>query len=384
MGTVCTLNASWMDTITINGYASMEYEHKLTGPAGAKADEHGSLDADGFDLVMNFQPTDRFRYAVDLTWEHGAATEDGRGNVAVEYSFSEYAFSDALKVRFGKMFTAFGIYNEIHTAKPAFLSVKEPYTTNKIYKSAGGPTFFPRWGTGLALVGSVDWLEGVDYNLMITNGTVEPTGQGGTGDEYNPHDKDHDDFKAIGFRTRASLTSSWQVGMSLYTERYALFDEENLSYSQAGYRDLSSYGLQLIGDISDEMGLEVEIIGGIYKDTTQAGVVGDLVHRLGYTIMPFYTPSAEFWDKFTFYTRYEQVDADTNVNSTQTYRGSVITIVPGFNYEFASQGTSRLVLKTELKRVTADAHTYYASKADAGIGSSLSFTELRMSMSASF
>ena len=89
-----------------------------------------------------------------MTWEHGAATEDDRGNVALEYGFVEYAVSDLLKVRFGKMFTPFGIFNEIHTAKPAFLSVKEAAGTNKPERIVeAGYRFFPRWGTGIALRG---------------------------------------------------------------------------------------------------------------------------------------------------------------------------------------------------------------------------------------
>ena len=41
--------------------------------------------------------------------------------------------SDAVKLRAGKMFTPFGIYNEIHTAKPSIIILKEPNPTNKMY-----------------------------------------------------------------------------------------------------------------------------------------------------------------------------------------------------------------------------------------------------------
>src|SRR5215208_2046366 len=112
------LHAQVTDFVRINGYTSVEFE-KTLGEAG-RGDHSGSFDADGFDLVLNFTPSHRLRVAADLTWEHGPATEDGRGNVAVEYAFPEYYASDLLKVRAGKMFTNFGIYNEIHTAKPAF------------------------------------------------------------------------------------------------------------------------------------------------------------------------------------------------------------------------------------------------------------------------
>ena len=121
-GSVASAQVS--DMFHLNGYSSFEFEKQL-GDKG-KGDPNGSFDADLFDLVFNFTPVPRLRVSSDLTWEHGAASEDGRGNVAVEYAFAEVTAKDWLKLRAGKMFTAFGIYNEIHTAKPAFLTVKEP------------------------------------------------------------------------------------------------------------------------------------------------------------------------------------------------------------------------------------------------------------------
>ena len=79
------------DKLRINGYGSLEYEKQITDASKGKGDKNGSFDADGFDLVFNFTPTDRFRVAADLTWEHGPATEEFRGNVAVEYAFAEYS-----------------------------------------------------------------------------------------------------------------------------------------------------------------------------------------------------------------------------------------------------------------------------------------------------
>lgn len=86
--------------LTINGYSSFEFEKPLEEEDGG--DPNNSFDADLFDLVFNFQVTDRVRVAADLTWEHGAATEDDFGNAAVEYAFVEYAFTDLAKVRVGE------------------------------------------------------------------------------------------------------------------------------------------------------------------------------------------------------------------------------------------------------------------------------------------
>src|SRR5436190_14010768 len=104
------------DRIVINGYTNFEFSKQLS--KDGKGDKNGSFDADQFDLVFNITVSERVRAALDLSWEHGTATEDGRGNQAMEYGFVEYTLSDKLKLRFGKMFTPFGVFNEIHTAKP--------------------------------------------------------------------------------------------------------------------------------------------------------------------------------------------------------------------------------------------------------------------------
>ena len=159
------------DMFSIGGYYELEFEKSFSDDYG---DPNGSFDMDLFDLVLNFRPSDRFRISADLTWEHGPATESGQGNVAVEYAFAEYSLYKALKIRGGKMFTAFGIYNEIHTAKPANLSVKEPFSTNKPKKIGGkkeGNAFFPRWQTGIAALGTFNiGSVGVDYIAQISNG----------------------------------------------------------------------------------------------------------------------------------------------------------------------------------------------------------------------
>ena len=140
--------------ITINGYTSFEVEKQVDGQGKGGGDPHLSFDADLFDLVVNFQVSDQVRAAADFTWEHGVASEDDRGNAALEYGFVEHTFSDLFKIRVGKMFTPFGIFNEIHTAKTAFLSVKEAASTNKPERIVEGAfRFFPRWGVGIALRG---------------------------------------------------------------------------------------------------------------------------------------------------------------------------------------------------------------------------------------
>ncbi|MBN1782996.1 hypothetical protein JW948_17815 [bacterium] len=141
MFTTVLLAGKLNENIRINGYSGFEFE-KMFGDEG-KGDPNGSFDSDLFDLVFNVTTADYLRIAADITWEHGAATEDGRGNAAVEYVFCEYLVRDWLKFRAGKMFTPFGIYNEIHTAKPVILTVNEPLSTKKTTSSAVICVFIP-------------------------------------------------------------------------------------------------------------------------------------------------------------------------------------------------------------------------------------------------
>ena len=104
------------------------------------------------------------------------------------------------------MFVHFGIYNEIHTAKPATLTVKEPQSTNKNHKFGSELRFYPRWLTGIAVtgrrtIGGVD----VDYIAQLANGEQSTV---------NPFEEDENQEKSISGRVRAY--SSRQPGFGRF------------------------------------------------------------------------------------------------------------------------------------------------------------------------
>jgi hypothetical protein len=200
------------DRIVINGYTNFEFEKQVSKQG--KGDKNGSFDADQIDLVFNVAVSERVRVAIDLSWEHGTATEDDRGNQALEYGFVEYAFSDKLKLRFGKMHTPFGVFNEIHTAKPAFLSVKEPPSLNKNSRVVGGGyLFYPRWGAGIEAHGDAV-VRGMDltYDVLVANGDSETV---------NPFELDENTSKSVTTRVRLDVTDNIRVGYSFYRDRLA-------------------------------------------------------------------------------------------------------------------------------------------------------------------
>lgn len=287
------------DKIAINGYTSFEFEKQLDKSGGG--DKNGSFDSDGFDLVLNFQISDKVRAATDFTWEHGAATEDDRGNVAVEYAFIEYTFSDLAKVRVGKMFTPFGVFNQIHTAKPAFLSVKEAASTNKpdrIVEDA--EVFFPRWGAGIALQGdgSIGWRQ-FDYDILVANGEQDG----------NAFEEDDNGSKSLTGRFRIDAAENLRVGASFYQDH-----TENPE----------------VGKIRSS-GVELDWNAGGFRLLAEA-VIGSQDSKLGSTDQMgwFVQPSYHFENGLTPYLRYDWIDPDTDRGSDE---GSDLII--GLNYEIS-------------------------------------------------
>jgi len=313
------------DRVTINGYSSFEFEKQLE--EDGKGEPNGSFDADLFDLVTNIQATNRLRIAADITWEHGAATEDGRGNAAVEYAFPEYTVFNWLKLRAGKMFIPFGIYNEIHTAKPAFLTVKEPLSTNKNHKFGSDVRFYPRWGCGIAVLGnsSIDKMR-LDYILQVSNGDQEMT---------NPFEEDDNKEKAVAGRMRFAPFYGLRFGVSGYVDWATQYEMVDGEPEDSGNRlQLWSLGGQLEWAIADAA-LEFEFVGGSYD----AG--SDAISRWALTAMASYTLK----ERFTPYFRFELLEPNTDIDNDM---GKML--VYGMNIQIATP----LFLKIENNTIMAD------------------------------
>ncbi len=306
------------DSFRINGYFSLEYERQLEKKEKGRGDPNGSFDADLLDLVINWSATDHLRLAADLTWEHGAATEGGRGNVGVEYAWVEYAFTDWLRFRGGKMFTPFGIYNEIHTAKPAFLTVKEPFSTNKTDKFGTEARLYPRWTAGLAVLGNGsspigDW----DYVLGVGNGENESG-------SANPFEEDDNKQKAFMGRFHLSPLERLQLGASFYADQLTEYDDEGEDTKKR--TSLLAYGAQATWTLqSPAIGVELEYVGGDRRPSAASGLPE--VRSNGGTAMVWWTLA----DRYTPYLRVEYLDPDTKAHKDEAtlVLGGINVRVPG-------------------------------------------------------
>jgi hypothetical protein len=298
------------DRIRINGYTSFEFEKQLEKKGQGNGDPNGSFDADGFDLVLNIHASERVRAALDLALEHGVATEDSRGNVAMEYGFVEYTFSDMFKLRVGKMFTPFGVYNEIHTAKNAFLSVKEPASLNKNDRIVeGGFRFYPRWGAGIALHGDgVIGKKNFGYDVLLANGEQENT---------NPFEEDDNGFKSITVRVRFEPTNSLRLGYSAYVDKFS--DEKVGRLVSNGVEfEWSKAKFRLQGELA---------IGGLRPRG------GPTINQIGFYLQPSY----HFANGLTPYLRLDLLDLNTR---TRDEDGT--SFIAGVNFELAKQCNVKL------------------------------------------
>lgn len=333
-----TAQAQVSEHLRINGYGSVEYEYNFSDRG--RGDQFGSFDADGFDLVLNFTPADRFRIAADLNWEHGTTIEEGYGNIGYEYVFAEYAVADYLKIRAGKQFISFGIYNEIHTAKPVMLAVKEPSSTVRTDRVGSPVLFYPRWGTGLSFVGNyhVGSLP-IDYIVQLTNGDHPYD---------NPHEKDYDKTKALNGRLRVAAYQSGLVDVNAGASYY--FDDgDSLS--------LSSWGVQLEAQ-AGPFSAEFEYMAGSY---TPYGAVA--ITRNGYYLQAGYL----FADHYTPYARWEAHDPNTSKSEDLAN-----TLVLGIN----ARVNDYLFLKVEVDRFLSETKNSRLK--------GVNYTELKSSISFGF
>lgn len=273
------------DRVVINGYTNFEFSKQISKEG--EGDKKGSFDADQFDLVFNITVSERVRVAADLSWEHGTATEDGRGNQALEYGFVEYAVSDQLKLRFGKMFTPFGVFNEIHTAKPAFLTVKEAASLNKNDRIVeGGYLFYPRWGAGIGLHGdSVIGGKDVTYDVLLANGEQ---------DEANPFEEDENSSKSLTARVRVDVKEYLRLGYSFYRD----------NPGTTTFTKLESHGLEA------ELNLARFRILGEIAFGSLGRRVGPRQRQVGWYIQP----SFHFKRGWTPYLRLEHINPDRRLS----------------------------------------------------------------------
>lgn len=249
-------------------YSSFELEYQIEDEGNG--DPNGSFDSDQIDLAFNYRRED-LRIAIDLVIEHGVETEEDRGNIALSFGFVEYVISDPLRVKAGKYFTPFGYHNEHLTVRTSFLTVKEPWSTNKPGKlTESGYRFFPRRQVGVGFLGNAPAGRGsVEYDVFVSNGEQEET---------NPFEEDDNDEKALTARLNfiPGTQDNFVIGLSTYFDR--LTDGDTLAtQSSAGLLFSWEPGRWLVRSevVLGEIDAEAD------RGSEQQGAYLDLGYRIG-------------------------------------------------------------------------------------------------------
>lgn len=273
--------------LDLHAYVSLEANAQTT--AEGRGDPNGSLDVDVAELLVTAR-RGALRGSIALDVEHGADTERGLGTVNLGFGFIEYSFADAVRLRAGKLLNPFGFYNEIHTVKSGYPSVKEASSTLKPYRlSRNGFRYAPKWEAGVAALGSFRVADAsIDYVVSVANGENVIAGAGNP-DTYdsNPYDQDNNVDKSVTGRMRYSPIDDLTVGASFYR---AGLTEVVADVAQNG--DLLSYGAfvhftrgnwLLLGELNHGR-LEPTAGGGA---VTELGWVTTAGYRFAERWMPF-------------------------------------------------------------------------------------------------
>ncbi|MBI3581480.1 MAG: hypothetical protein HY098_05305 [Nitrospinae bacterium] len=204
-----------LSKISFNGYVDVEY----STADNAEGNYNSSFHMHHLSFLLDVPITDKLSTYAHVEFDHGTnigtssvnktGAPVGGGDLVVENAFIRYVSSDAVQFRVGRMLTPFGYYNEIHDATPTIISFAVPRAINNM-EDRGGTTMFPRWNTGVGMLGTV--LLGsstLDYIMYVGNGE-NPPGLNDSESDANPN-------KAFGARVNFQPNERMQIGASVYS-----------------------------------------------------------------------------------------------------------------------------------------------------------------------
>ena len=100
------------DHLRIDGFGTQGYL-RTTDNNFLGADSRGTFDFSAYSLVLKANVTDQF-----TVWSELSTSSQMRDAISLEWAFAQYNFNDSLNVKFGKMHTPVGIYNEVRNVFP--------------------------------------------------------------------------------------------------------------------------------------------------------------------------------------------------------------------------------------------------------------------------
>lgn len=169
---ITNLNAQIADKISIHGFGGWGYgntdgNNYLLGSKG------GNYHNSNFSLNITTAPYEKLVIVAQMKWED---RHEGL-EVELSYAFAEWSFSDALKLRFGRIKQPFGIYSEIYdvgTIRPFFFlpqAVYGPVGITALYFDGIGISgaYYAKNGWGISYDfygGEIDLLDSHAWHIL--------------------------------------------------------------------------------------------------------------------------------------------------------------------------------------------------------------------------
>jgi hypothetical protein len=137
------LSQGLFDKVEIHGFGGWAYG-KTDGLVALLGDEDGKYDNAELALNVSAHPLDNLSIVAQVFFDSNVADATGSTEAELDYAFAEWFFSDALKLRIGRVKHPFGLYGEIFdvgTLRPFYLLPQSIYGPNgftaKAYNGIG-------------------------------------------------------------------------------------------------------------------------------------------------------------------------------------------------------------------------------------------------------
>lgn len=266
-----------LSKITFNGFVDLEY----TQSSNKAGNQNGAFHQHHLSFLLDVPVDERVSGHFHIEFDHGVNTAaPNGGDIVVEKSFIQYICNDQLWLRFGKVLTPFGYYNEVHDATPVFLSFAVP---RAIYRQdeRGGTSMFPKWTTGVNVLGIREFGDTVvDYIFYAGNGENIAT--------VNEAEEDSNRNKAFGGRITIQPGEATSMAVSFYNGEKAE-SASRLTTSHATWGLMFTAG---VGELSGVAEYAQSNVGGV----VDTGAYGQFSYMVSKHITPYY--------------RYERTDPD--------------------------------------------------------------------------
>lgn len=244
-GLFCTIAAApagavdFGSKLALHGYGNWAYG-KTDGNNYINGNDEGTWDTMEFSLGVTATPAENLTVHAQAFWEMG---EEGAES-SMDFAFAEYAVSQALALRAGRVKQPFGIYTEIY-------DVGVLYPFNNLPQGIYGPAGFVAEGyMGVGVTGAVDLTGTLRLQYDLYGGEIEsalttPWAEVDEAAEAVEDEQSTDIQDMVGGRALVGAPDgTYTVGVSAYT----------------GTADTKSLGEEAEGDRHTAVGAQAELM----------------------------------------------------------------------------------------------------------------------------